>query len=45
MGLTYTEASLIPLGELRTLIAIEQIKHEGFRETKREDFFDLLKRT
>lgn len=29
MGLTYEETLDLPLGELLTLIAIEQIKHEG----------------
>lgn len=29
MGLTYNETLDLPLGELRDLIAIEQVKHEG----------------
>ena len=29
MGLTYSETLDLPLGELRDLIAIEQVKHEG----------------
>lgn len=33
----------MPLGDLLTLIAIEQIKTEGAKEKKQEDFFDLLK--
>ena len=32
IGLTYNEALDISLGELRTLIAIEQIKTEGAKE-------------
>lgn len=34
----------MPLGDLLTLIAIDQIKSGIAREKKREDFWDLLKR-
>lgn len=36
----------MPIGDLLTLIAIEQIKTEGAKERRDEDedFFDLLKR-
>ena len=33
----------MPLGELNTLIAIEQIKHEGAERKKETDFWELLK--
>lgn len=42
MGLTLDETLTLPVGELLTLIAIEQIKTEG--ATEAEDFFDLLRR-
>ena len=34
----------LPLGDLLTLIAIEQIKAEGAHEKKQEDFWALLER-
>lgn len=32
----------MPLGELNTLIAIEQIKHEGAEMKREADFWELL---
>ena len=44
IGFTYEETLDLPLGDLKTLIAIEQIKNEGRKEKRSEEdeFFDLL---
>ena len=42
MGLTFDETLDIPIGDLLTLIAIEQIKAEGAEEKQNDDFFALL---
>ena len=44
MGLTLEETLDTPFGDLKTLIAIEQIKSEGAKEkgTEEDEFFDLL---
>jgi hypothetical protein len=42
MGLSFDETLTLPVGELLTLISIEQIKTEGAKEA--EDFFELLGR-
>lgn len=42
IGLTLEETLTVPVGELLTLIAIEQIKVEGAKEA--DDIFDLLRR-
>ena len=44
LGLTLTETYDIALGELLTLIAIDQIKTGIAKEKRKEDFWDLLKR-
>ena len=44
IGLTYDETLDLPLGELLTLINIDQIKSGIAREKKEETFWDLLKR-
>lgn len=46
LGLSYTEALDLPLGELLNLIAIEQYKREGAKleENEEDDFFTQLAR-
>lgn len=45
MGLTYDQTLDLPMGELRDLISVEQIKYEGARlRESDEDFFSLLNR-
>ena len=44
IGLTYDETMCLPLGDLLTLIAIEQIKVEGAHEKNDEDFWSLMER-
>ena len=44
IGFSYEETLDLPLGDLKTFIAIEQIKREGMKEKRSEEdeFFDLL---
>ena len=42
MGLTYDRALDLPLGELLTLIAIEQIKHEGAKLAGENDDEEII---
>lgn len=45
LGLTYDQTLDLPMGELRDLISVEQIKYEGARlRESDEDFFSLLNR-
>lgn len=45
LGLPYSHALDLPAGELMDLIAVEQIKYEGFslrRQESEDDFWTLL---
>lgn len=44
IGLRYENALVLPHGELLDLIAVEQIKHEGFRlvEKDERDIWEIL---
>ena len=42
VGLTYDQALDIPFGELLDYVAIEQIKHEGFRIKRRLTDEDII---
>lgn len=47
MGLTRTETLFLPVGELMDLIAVDQIKMDGFNrkktlEEEQAEFFELL---
>jgi len=43
LGLRYQDALSLPHGELLDLIAVEQVKHEGFRLVEAEpDIWEIL---